>query len=103
MNSFHELKLYILLFTGITDQNKYKQKQFLPWVLLHNFIIKIIAKKPNPIMEYVCLNHSIIHFRTDRFDKLKYLSSQFFFLIAIFLEKWLVDFPKQMEVWVSKF
>lgn len=45
-------------------------------------------------MEYVCLHHSIIHFCTDRFDKLKYPSSQFFFKVAIFLEKWLVDFPK---------
>lgn len=48
-------------------------------------------------MGYVCLNHSIIHFYTDIFDKLKYLSRKFF-LIAIFLEKGLVDLPKQMEI-----
>lgn len=93
MNSCHELKFYIMFFIGITDQNKYKQKQFLSWVLLHNFIIKIIAKKPNPIMEYVCLNHSIIHFRTDRFDKLKYLSRQFFFN-SYFLGKVAGRFPQ---------
>lgn len=94
VNSFHELKFYILCFIGITDQNKYKQKQFISRVLLHNFIINAIAKNPNSIMEYVCLHHSIIHFCTDRFDKLKYPSSQFFFKVAIFLEKWLVDFLK---------
>lgn len=54
-------------------------------------------------MEYVRLHHSIIHFCTDRFDKLKYLSNHLKKITAIFLEKWLVNFPKQMEIWISKF
>lgn len=31
-----------------------------------------------PVTEYVHLHHSIIHFCTDRFDKLKYVSNIFF-------------------------
>lgn len=105
VNFFNELeKVLHIIFIGITDQDKYKQKQFLSQVLLHNFVRKIIAKKkPNSVVEYVCLHHFIIHFCTNRFDKLKYLSSHFFKKIAIFLEKWLVNFPKQMEIWVSEF
>lgn len=44
-------------------------------------------------MEYVCLHHSLIHFRTDRFDKLKYLSSYFFFS-SYFLGKVAGRFPQ---------
>jgi len=94
---------YILFFIGVTDEDKYKQKQFISQVLLHNFTIKIIAKKPQTVTEYVCLHHSIIHFRTDRFDKLKYFSNHKRKKPAIFLEKRLVSFPKLMEIWLSKF
>lgn len=62
VNSFHELSFYILLFIGITDQDKYKEKQFLSWILLHNFIIKIIAKKTQPnngIRMSAPLSHSL--------------------------------------------
>lgn len=45
VNSFHEINFHILLFIGITDQGKYKQKQFLSWTLPHNFIIKDYSKK----------------------------------------------------------
>lgn len=78
-------KVYILFFfIGITDHDKYKQKQFLSQVLLQNFVINIMGEKKTlqppktPVMEYVCLHHSIIHFCTDRFDKLKYVSNIFF-------------------------
>lgn len=95
VNFFNELEkvLHIIFYWNYRPrQIQAKTISFSGFIT--QFYTRIIEKKNPTVVEHICLHHSIIHFCTDRSDKLKHLSNHFGKKSSYFLGKVAGEFPQ---------